>query len=142
MRRMLLAGTIGLGLTALATGLPAGEGVTCTGCTGERCVPRCVASWKEEKTKQPSYEIRCEYAAARGRDSWHAPDPDSRCRPPGGQAYVKKRLYKAEGDETVERVPRYDVIVEPAPAGGCAACAGGRRTAGDPLGIRSWWPRW
>ena len=137
MRSIAMAGMVGLGLAALATALRAGEGGSCTGCTGGGCVPRCSASWKEEKTKKPEYAIRCEYACARGRDSWHARDPECRCRPPCGQVYVKKRLYKSEGTEHVERVPAYDVVIVPTPPSACASCAGGRKPGWDPLGLMS-----
>jgi hypothetical protein len=49
--------------------------------------------------------------------------------------YVKKRLYKSEGKETVERLPKYEVEkVSPQPCG-CATCVGGRAHGWDPLGI-------
>ena len=111
-------------------------GSSCTSC-GTNCVPRCRATWEEKKTEEVDYEIRCEYACARGRDSWHAPEPECRCRPPCGRVYVKKKLYKSEGKETAERVPKYEVeMVSPRPCG-CGACAG--PTHGwDPFGILSW----
>lgn len=137
MRRIVLAGTVGVGLAVLATALRAGDGVSCTGCGGAGCVPRCSASWTEEKTKKPEYAIRCEHACARARDAWHAPEPECRCRPPCGQPYVKKRLYKSEGPERVERVPKYDVTMVPEQACGCATCAGGRKSGWDPFGLMS-----
>ena len=72
--------------------------------------------------------MRCEYACARGRDSWHAPEPECRCRPPCGNVYVKKRLYKSDGEEKVERAPKYEVemvAVEPCTCPRC--CGGGAR---------------
>ena len=137
MRRIVLAGAIGLGLAVLATGIRAGDGGSCTGCTGIECVPRCKASWDEKKTKKTAYEIRCEYACARGRDGWHAPDPECRCRPPCGRVYVKKRLYTSEGKETVERVPKYEVETVPAHPVGCTGGCGDRPSAWDPLGLMS-----
>lgn len=140
MRRIVLAGCGGLVLAVVATAIRAGESGSCTGCTGGGCVPRCTASWKEEKTKPPAYEMRCEYACARGRDSWHAPDPECRCRPPCGRVYVKKRLYKSESEEKVERVPKYEVEMVPAQATGCTGCTGsaaGRKASWDPFGIVS-----
>ena len=107
---------------------------SCTSCTGPGLEPRCQATWGEEKTKKPAYTMKCEYACARARDSWHAPDPECRCSPPGGALYVKKRLYKAEGKEKVERVPKYEVQTVPAGPCGCASCAGGSQPGWNPLG--------
>jgi hypothetical protein len=110
---------------------------SCTSCTGPDLQPRCKATWDEAKTKKPEYTMKCEYACARARDSWHAPEPECRCRPPCGTPYVKKRLYKTE-QETVERVPKYEVqMVCPDPCG-CAAC-GGRHGGWNPLGLFSLW---
>ena len=136
-RPFMFAAIGGIAFVVLAAGLPAGDhGPSCTGGAGG-CEPRCRGTWQEKKTKQPAYEIRCEYACARGRDPWHAPDPACRCRPPCGQVYVKKRLYKSAGEETVERVPRYDVTMVPAERCGCAACRGAGSGCWDPLGILS-----
>jgi hypothetical protein len=114
-----------------------GRGGSCTSCTGQGpgFEPRCKPSWDEAKTKQPVYSMKCEYACARGRDSWHAPDAECRCTPPCGKVYVKKRLYKAEEDK-VERVPKYEVETVPAQPCGCTGCAAGRK-AWDPLGVMS-----
>ncbi len=119
MRTILLAGLAGL---ALAIGLEcawaAGSGGhrSCTDVGCPACVPVCRGSWKEEKTKKPAYSMKCEYACARGRDSWHAPEPECRCTPPCGNVFVKKRLYKTDGREKVEKVPKYEVQMVPAPA--------------------------
>lgn len=126
MRRIALAGLMGL---ALAMGLEYGRagdhgccGPSCTD-TGvrHRCMPACVATWEEQKSKDTDYTMKCEYACARARESWHAPEPECRCSPPCGTIYVKKRLYKEPGEEKVERVPKYDVcmIAEP-----CSRCGG------------------
>lgn len=135
MRAIVSVGAGAVIAAVLGTTLHAGAaGPSCTGC-GTAGVPRCRATWEDEKTKDVDYVIRCEYACARGRDSWHAAEPECRCRPPCGQIYVKKRLYKSEGQETVERVPKYDVeMVSPRPCG-CASCAGGRGRGWDPLDI-------
>lgn len=96
-------------------------------CTGQRsctdvgcpaCVPACRATWEEVKTKKPAYSMKCEYACARGRDSWHAAEPECRCTPPCGNVYVKKRFYKTDGREKVEKVPKYEVKMVPA-SGDC-----------------------
>lgn len=114
------------------------EGAACTAAgAGGPCEPACKASWDEKKTKKTAYEIRCEYACARGRDGWHAPDPECRCRPPCGRVYVKKRLYTSEGKETVERVPKYEVETVPAHPVGCTGGCGDRPSAWDPLGLMS-----
>lgn len=125
---VVIAAGLGGALHAVAAG------PSCTG-GGTACEPRCRATWGDKKKKDTDYEIRCEYACARGRDPWHAPEPECRCRPPCGRVYVKKRFYKSEGKETVERVPEYEVeMVSPQPCG-CGACAGGGQRAWDPLGI-------
>lgn len=127
MRTIILAGLAGL---ALAIGLDRSGATECTGhrnCTDvgcQACVPACRATWDEAKTKKPAYSMTCEYACARGRDSWHAAEPECRCTPPCGHIYVKKRFYKTDGRETVEKVPKYDVKMVPAPrdctaGGGC-----------------------
>ena len=135
-RTRFLIALLGGGLIAAGAGSRAADchDGSCTSCTGPGLAPRCKASWKEEKTKPPLYSMRCEYACARGRDSWHAPEPECRCRPPCGQVYVKKRLYKAEGKEKVERVPKYEVETVPVGGCGCAACRGGHG-GWDPLGL-------
>ena len=106
----------------------AGDFCSCTSPGGcPQCVPACKATWGEHKTPgKPEYSLKCEYACARGRDSWHAPDPECRCSPPCGQVYVKKRIYKEAGAEKVERVPKYEVVSVP------AACDHGHA---------SWWGR-
>jgi hypothetical protein len=109
-------------------------GPSCTGGDAHG-PPRCRATWEDEKRKSTDYAIRCEYACARGRDSWHAPEPECRCRPPCGQVYVKKRLYKSEGKETVERVPKYEVEKAPQQPCGCAACVAGRAHGWSAFGI-------
>ena len=97
----------------------------CTGCTGgcQECVPACKGTWDEKKTKKTVYSMKCEYACARGRDSWHSPPPECRCSPPCGTVFVKKKFYKAEGEEKVERVPKYEVKMVPAPACDCGSCS-------------------
>jgi hypothetical protein len=137
MRRMkLLAGACSLALVAVFATSWAAEcrHGSCDSCTGPGLEPRCKASWDEAKTKQPVYAMKCEYACARARDSWHAPEPECRCSPPGGSLYVKKRLYKTE-EHKVERVPKYEVETVPAGACGCPACAGGRPASWNPLGL-------
>lgn len=136
MRHMkLLAGACGVALAAVFATSWAAEcrHGSCMSCTGPDLEPRCKASWDEAKTKQPQYAMLCEYACARARDSWHAPEPECRCSPPCGTLYVKKRLYKTE-KEKVERVPKYEVEAVPATACGCA---GGRHGGWDPLGLLS-----
>ena len=109
----------------------------------QACVPACKATWDENKTKKPKYSIKCEYACTRGFDSWHAPPPECRCSPPCGDVIVKKRLFKAAGEETVERVPKYDVQMVPAEPCGCAACR--RHDTADrwnPLHTLAWLLPW
>lgn len=106
------------------------------GCTGD-CEPRCRATWREKRTSETVYEIRGEVACARDRDPWHAPSPKYRCHPPCGRLYVKKRLYKSEGEATLELVPRYAVELEPTAGCSCTACRSGEPPRWDPLGILS-----
>ncbi|MFM7137757.1 MAG: hypothetical protein ACKO1M_11905 [Planctomycetota bacterium] len=129
------AGFVAAVVAVLATALRAGAaGPSCTG-GNAACEPRCRATWEDKKTKETDYEIRCEYACARARDPWHAPEPECRCQPPCGAVYVKKRLYKSEGKETSERVPKYEVDLVSPRSCGCASCASGRTHGWDPLGI-------
>lgn len=95
-----------------------------SGTGGPAYVPACKATWDEKKSSNPWYSLKCEYACVRGFDSWHAPPPECRCSPPCGDVIVKKRLYKADGPEKVERVPKYEVQMVPAAPCGCAACRG------------------
>lgn len=87
----------------------------CTGCTGgcRECVPACCGTWDEKKTTKPVYSMKCEYACVRGRDCWQAPPPECRCHPPCGDVIVKKRFYKTDGPEQIERVPKYEVRMVP-----------------------------
>ena len=97
--------------------------VSCTGAGGcSECVPACKATWDEKKTKQPRYSMTCEHACARSFDRWHAPRPECRRCPPCGDVIVKKRLYKTDGPEEVERVPKYEVAMVPADPCECTAC--------------------
>ena len=97
----------------------------CSGCRGgcQECVPVCSGTWDEKKSSKPVYSMKCEYACVRSRDAWHAPPPECRCHPPCGKVIVKKKLYKTDGPEKVERVPKYEVKMVPAepcaPAAGC-----------------------
>ena len=138
MRRLVLAG---LGLACGLAAARAADLASCVGCTGPApagaCGPACTATWEEKKSSQPEYSLRCEYACARARDAWHAPPPECRCSPPEGAVYVKKRLYKVDGEPEVERVPKYEVQQAPGAPCGCVACRGGSHAAaGDPLGLK------
>lgn len=108
----------------------------CLSCTGY-CVPRCKASWDETKTKKPVYSMKCEYACARGRDSWHSPEADCRCTPPCGKVYVKKRLYKTDGPEKKERISKYEVEMVPVEPCGCGDCGHGGLCWWNPLNLFS-----
>lgn len=142
MRRPFMILLVGLAAGLAGSALPAsepdgGHAAGCVSCTGEvcqACVPGCKAEWEENKTKKPLYSLTCEYACVRGRDPWHAPPPECRCSPPCGDVIVKKRLYKADGAEKVDRVPKYEVQMMPAEPCGCAACRRDRRGPGwDPI---------
>ncbi|MFM8494536.1 MAG: hypothetical protein ACKOEM_03285 [Planctomycetia bacterium] len=129
------------GLTSLKTRAsdPAcGNAAGCVSCTGDgcrACVPGCKATWDEKKTKKTNYSMKCEHACVRGFDSWHAPPPECRCKPPCGDVIVKKKLYKADGKEKVERVPKYEVQMMRAEPCGCVACRHKHSASGwSPLG--------
>lgn len=111
----------------------------CVSCTGGCCCePRCKASWGEAKTKKTVFSMKCEYACARGRDGWHAPEPECRCQPPCGKVYVKKRLYKSDGEEKVERVPKYEVVMVPAEPCDRDACRGECPNWWNPITLLAW----
>ena len=139
---LLIALAAGPGMTSAAS-CDCGH-VSCTGAGGcPECVPACKATWDEKTTNKPKYSITCEHACTRGFDSWHAPPPECRCSPPCGDVIVKKRLYKADGEEKVERVPKYDVQMVPAERCGCAACR--RHDTADrwnPLHTLAWLLPW
>ena len=101
------------------------DGRSCTGPAAcGSCEPACKAAWDDVKTKKPAYSMQCEYACARGYDCWCVDGPECRCSPPNGKVLVKKRLYKTEGEEKVEKVPKYEVAMQPAQPCDCARCRG------------------
>jgi hypothetical protein len=124
-RRTLVA-SIALVLPALATiALAADQACSCTDESPCRaCTPACKATWEEQKSKQTVYSMKCEYACARGYDCWCAESAECRCSPPCGKVIVKKRLYKADGAEKVEKVPKYEATMVPAEPCDCARCSG------------------
>ena len=98
---------------------------TCTEPGGCRtCVPACKAAWDEVKTKKPKYSMKCEWACARDYDCWCAAPAECRCTPPCGRVIVKKRIYKEDGEETVEKVPKYEVVMVPEGPCDCPRCSG------------------
>ncbi|MFM8708628.1 MAG: hypothetical protein ACKOHK_11275 [Planctomycetia bacterium] len=101
---------------------------TCTGCTDEAaclpCEPACKASWEEKKTKKPKYSMKCEYACGRAAECFCTDPAECRSCPPCGHVYTKKKLYKADGEEKVEKVPKYEVQMVPATPCDCASCSG------------------
>jgi hypothetical protein len=98
------------------------------GCTDDApcqaCVPACKGSWEEKKTKKTVYSMKCEYACARGYDCWCSESPECRCSPPCGKVFVKKKIYRADGEEKVEKAPRYEVTMVPEEPCDCARCCG------------------
>jgi hypothetical protein len=135
---------LGLGVASSAPLIRAGDG-GCgrQSCTGPSCVPACKGTWDEKKARKTDYSLKCDYACVRGRDPWHAPPPECSCAPPCGDVIVKKRLFKADGEEQLERVPKYEVTLVPAEPCGCAACRRDR-DAGmwDPLEALAWLLPW
>lgn len=120
-----LTGILSAACIAVAGAADGGGHVSCTGsddCLA--CMPACQATWGEAKSRKPKYSMKCEYGCVRGRDSWHAPPPECRSRPPCGDIIVKKRLYKTDGPEKVERVPKYEVETLAAEPCRCISCIG------------------
>jgi hypothetical protein len=87
--------------------------------------------------------MKCEYACVRGRDPWHAPPPECRCHPPCGDVIVKKKFYKTDGPEKIERVPKYEVKMVPAEPCDCAGHDEPRLCWWNPVAFlhrcASWW---
>ena len=118
----------------------------CAGCTGgcQECVPVCSGIWDEKKSSKPVYSMKCEHACVRGRDAWHAPPPECRCHPPCGEVIVKKKFYKTDGPEKVERVPKYEVKMVPTEPCDATPCRDDSRLCWwNPVALlhrcTSWW---
>ncbi|MEX0671561.1 MAG: hypothetical protein WD060_14010 [Pirellulales bacterium] len=129
MKRITLAALLGcIVACCLADPTAANPSCSATSCTDtgirQECVPACKATWDEKKSSKPRYSMKCEYACTRGRDSWHAPAADCRSSPPCGDVIVKKRFFKTDGEETVERVPKYEVQMVAAEPCDCTSCTG------------------
>jgi len=124
------------GIALLAGCLVRRAAAECSGCSGGcgECVPASVGTWENKTSAKPAYSMSCEYAAARGRDSWHAPDPECRCHPPCGRVIVKKRCFKTDGPEKIERAPKYEVRMVPVEP--VSRCPHERCADADRLG---WW---
>lgn len=139
MRRPPITAAAGLCIAAWLAAAPAvtGDdghrgGCSCCDAGGcQTCVPACAGTWEEKRSSKPTYSMTREYACGRGADSWHAPPPESRCCPPCGEVFIKKRAYKTPGDEKVERVPKYEVQMVAADS-----CDRGRCRSDEPL---CWW---
>jgi hypothetical protein len=124
MRRELIACLLTISTVSWTPCVSAGE----QACTCERRdaararEPACQSTWTEKKTKKPEYSMKCEYACGRAYDCWCNDPAECRCRPPDGKVYVKKKLYKSDGKEKVEKVPKYEVTMVPAAPCDCARC--------------------
>jgi hypothetical protein len=118
--RVVVAGVALIAASLAAVGQTATCGCGHGGCAGEsgcrEYVPACKSSWDEKKTKKAVYSMKCEYACERAREPWHT---ECRCSPPCGEVFIKKKLYKRQ-EEEVERVPKYEVKMVPAPCDHCA----------------------
>jgi hypothetical protein len=124
-RNVPLALAVTILLPAMVRSGEHGGGLNCTDpAVCASCGPACKATWDEVKTRKPAYSIKCEYASARDYDCWCAEEPECRCSPPCGKVIVKKRFYKAEGEEKVEKVPNYEVVSAPTEPCDCARCQG------------------
>jgi hypothetical protein len=121
-----------VGLAACAANSKAADcacgGPTCTNCVEQAacqpCEPACKSSWDEKKTKKTKYTMKCEPACARAAECFCTGPAECRCSPPCGRIYTKKKLYKQPGEETVEKVPKYEVKMVPAEPCDCARCCG------------------
>jgi len=122
---LLAAAGLGSCLTASRAADSCCDRPSCTDCdSGCDGVPTCKSSWEEKKTKKTKYTMKCEYACDRARESWCTDPAECRCSPPCGNVYVKKRLYKSEGEEKVEKVPKYEVKMAAAEPCDCPRCCG------------------
>ena len=119
-----LAACVGISSAAdCACGGPNGEnGTNDTACLS--CEPACKPSWDEKKTTKTKYTIKCEPACARAAECFCTGPAECRCSPPCGHIYTKKKLFKQPGEETVEKVPKYEVRMVPAGPCDCVRCAG------------------
>ena len=132
MRRLCFTLLATLGLAACLTASGAADctcdGPRCTNCTNHAasppCEPACKSSWDEKKSTKTKYTMTCEPACARAAECFCTEPAECRCSPPCGQIYTKKRLYKQPGEETVEKVPKYEVKMVPAEPCDCARCSG------------------
>ena len=126
MHRLRFAACLAIMLPALAAACLAADRPC--GCTDEApcqaCVPACKSSWEEKKSKKTVYSMKCEHACTRAHESWCTGPAECRCSPPCGKVIVKKKIYKAEGEEKVEKVPKYEVKMVPAAPCDCAHCSG------------------
>lgn len=97
-------------------------------CTGgavcEGCVPACSSSWGEKQTRKTTYSLHCEPAGHRAAECFCTGPVECRHRPPDGDAFIKKRLYKAVSEEQVVRVPKYTVTMLPEESCDCGHGSG------------------
>jgi len=121
-----------VGLAACAANPNAADcgcgGPNCTNLTDhaacQPCEPVCKSSWEEKKTKKTKYTMTCEPACARAAECFCTGPTECRCNPPCGNLYTKKKLFKQPGEESVEKVPKYEVKMVPAGPCDCARCEG------------------
>ena len=131
MRHLCLALIAAMGLAACPTASRAADctcvGQSCTNCTDhtacQPCEPACQSSWEEKKTKETKYTMTCEPACARAAECFCTGPAECRCSPPCVRIYTKKKLYKQQGEEKVEKVPKYEVKMVPAAPCDCARCS-------------------
>jgi hypothetical protein len=99
---------------------------SCMHCTDhtacQPCEPACQSSWDDKKTKKTKYTMKCEPACARAAECFCTGPAECRCSPPCGSIYTKKKLFKQPGEETVEKVPKYEVKMVPGEPCDCARC--------------------
>lgn len=99
--------------------------VACTDVAAcEGCVPTCSSSWGEKRTRKTAYSLQCEPVGHRAAECFCTGPVECRHRPPDGDAFQKKRLYKVAGEEQVVKVPKYTVTMLPQRSCACGHGSG------------------
>lgn len=106
-----------------------GKGCGKPGCTS--CIPQvatCKAKWDDKKTKKATFTQKCDFECTRPWEPYHQGNCCEEKTTPCGNVHTKKKLFKTE-EEKVERVLKYEVVMQPAapccepePACCCLGC--------------------
>jgi hypothetical protein len=76
------------------------------------------------RREEKNYSLHCEPAGHRAAECFCTGRVECRHRPPAGDAFIKKRLYKAVGEEQAVRVPKYTVTMLPEESCDCGHGSG------------------